>query len=167
MRPNEQSEKNQRHVPFQDKKLQLVISFLKPEFRFTRKIKKLKKVAKFRFFYFFLLSSEISTGPFVRFCYFFTDHWLFFQIKKSFKKFKILRKIFEKVIIDPEKRLSGSTAKFWRDGKNGCRVRNERPKINKIVYFWLLTSVTGWQKKTCQLAIFQRNNSAKFTKICI
>ena len=40
-----------------------------------------------------------------------------------------ISKKLEKLIFRPGNHEIGNTAKFWRDGKNGFRIRTQRPKI--------------------------------------
>ena len=37
----------------------------------------------------------------------------------------------EKVVFVPGNREIGNTAKFWRDGKNGFRIRTRWPKVEQ------------------------------------
>ena len=114
------------------------ISFSRLKLRFTRKTKKLKKVPNFRWFFEFEV--QYFRNHLSEFGQFFgksLEISFSFQIKnKSSKKISKFWKKVRNANSQPKNRQSGNTAKFWRDRKNGCRIWNQRPKINKV---WLVS----------------------------
>ena len=112
---------------------------------------RVEKIVKFRWFFDFEVHISKTVCPISIFFSQMTDNFILFSNKKTFKKFKIARKI-RNAIVDP-KCQSIKTAKFWRNRKYGCRILKKvyfcSWPVLLIVYendqCWYITSYIGYE----------------------
>ena len=110
---------------------------MRPKFIFRRKIKIFlgKKLQKL---YDFFTLNKISSQDFVRFDQFLADdsHFYFIYLEKH-EKFKksIISKKLKMLKVDPKPANLALLQIFGVIEKNGWRIQNQRPKINKVYQY--------------------------------
>ena len=98
----------------------------------------MKKIANFRWFFDFEV--QYLRNRWSDFSQFFANHWQFCLLfrwkKESFKEFQNFEKKFEMLKVYPKTANLATLPNFDVIEKNGWRIWNQRPKINKV---WLVS----------------------------